>query len=229
MCVPVNQVSPRAVLWDLDGTIMDSQEGILATMRHTLIELGCEVPSPKDLFGWIGPPFPSSLRRWTTLDDQGVARAIEVYRDFYSSQGTLLSEPFPGVLEIIRSLHEHGVVQGLATSKPRTQALQMLERVGILDVFAALGCALDDETRGTKHEVMSDAIAELEGIGIPSNHLVMVGDRIHDFEAAAELGVASIGVTWGYGNEDEWQHANHLVHTPDELSSLLPGREVMTG
>jgi phosphoglycolate phosphatase len=228
ICMPDTLVAPGAVIWDLDGTIMDSQEGILETMRHTLAEMGCAVPGPSDLFGWIGPPFPSSLRRFTSLDDVGIARAIEVYRDFYQARGTLMSTPFPGVLEIIRGLRADGVVQGLATSKPRTQALGMLEREGVLDVFVARGCASDDETRGTKYEVMSDAIAELAESGIPSDHLVMIGDRIHDFEAAAELGVTSIGVTWGYGNEDEWQHADHVVHTPEELRSLLPRNEAVS-
>ncbi len=216
--------SAQAVLWDLDGTIMDSQAGILETMRHTLTQMGCDVPSPHDLFRWIGPPFPSSLRRWTNLDKGGVAQAIEVYRDFYEAQGTLMSKPFPGMLDILRSLRDQGIVQGLATSKPRTQALGMLERVGVLDFFSALGCASDDETRGTKSEVMSDAMAELALIGITSDQLVMVGDRIHDFEAATELGVPNIGVTWGYGNADEWAHADQIVSTPSELQSLLPTR-----
>lgn len=211
----------RAVLWDLDGTIMDSQQGILETMRHTLREVGCEIPSPEKLFSWIGPPFPSSLRRNTDLDEAGVARAITVYREFYETHGTLLSTPFPGVLDILHSLHEKGVTQGLATSKPRTSALSMLERVGILHVFQAKGCASDDETRGTKTEVMTDAMAELRAIGIPSDNLVMIGDRIHDFEAATELGVTSIGVTWGYGNDEERAHATHVVSSPEELETLL--------
>lgn len=219
------KTSPLVVLWDLDGTIMDSQEGILETMRHTLGELGCEIPAPEELFGWIGPPFPSSLRRWTHLDEDGVAQAIKVYREFYETEGTLLSRPFPGVPDIITTLREHGVVQGLATSKPRTSALSMLERVGILDVFAAKGCASDDETRGTKWEVMSDALAELRTIGITSDHIVMVGDRIHDFEAAAQLGVPSIGVTWGYGNDEERTHATSVVSSPEELYAVLVGSE----
>jgi len=221
--------SAQAVVWDLDGTIMDSQAGILETMRHTLAGMGCEAPSPQELFGWIGPSFPSSLRRWTNLDEHGVAQAIEVYRDFYEAQGTLMSEPFPGVLDVLHSLRHQGVVQGLATSKPRTQALGMLERVGVLDFFSALGCAFDNETRGTKLEVMSDAMAELALIGITSDQLVMVGDRIHDFEAAAELGVESIGVAWGYGNADEWSKADHIVWTPSELQSLLPSRHSVIG
>ena len=220
---PLPSDGELAILWDLDGTIMDSQEGILETMRLTLAQLDCEIPAPEDLFSWIGPPFPSSLRRWTHLDEGGIAEAIQVYREFYESKGTLLSRPFPGVLEIITALHERGVVQGLATSKPRTSALRMLERVGVLGAFSATGCAADDETRGTKLEVMSDALAELEEIGITSNQLVMIGDRIHDFEAAAELGLTSIGVTWGYGNDEERAVATRCVASPDELYALLVG------
>ena len=216
----------RAVLWDLDGTIMDSQEGILATMRHTLTVMECPVPSHEDLFAWIGPSFPSSLKRWTSLDDQGVAEAIKVYGDFYAEHGAAMASPFPGVPELIRSLHASGVPLGLATSKPRSAALQMLESVGLLDLFSALGCASDDETRGTKWEVMSDALAELTPLSLRPHQMLMVGDRIHDFDAARQLGVSSVAVCWGYGNSQEWDQADYQVSEPENLGALLAAKVV---
>jgi phosphoglycolate phosphatase len=211
----------RAVLWDLDGTIMDSQEGILATMRHTLSVMGCAIPHDDDLFGWIGPSFPTSLRRWTSLDDAGVAEASQVYGHYYAAKGAALASPFPGVVELIHSLHSSGVPLGLATSKPRTSALQMVESIGLLELFSARGCASDDETRGTKWEVMSDAMAELADLSILPNQMLMVGDRIHDFEAARQLGVPSVAVGWGYGKDLEWSHADYQVSEPDNLRELL--------
>lgn len=213
--------SAKGVLLDLDGTIMDSQEGILQTMRHTLSAVGCETPDDEVLFSWIGPPFPSSLRRWTTLDDDGVERAVAEYRSYYNEVGERLSHPFPGMVELIRDLAEQGITLGLATSKPRSQALRMLERVGVMHLFAATGAASDDEKRGTKSEVIEDALSELAEKGIDASGFAMVGDRIHDIEAAREHGLVPVAVAWGYGNSAEWAHADHTVHSPEELKNFI--------
>jgi phosphoglycolate phosphatase len=209
------------VLLDLDGTIMDSQEGILQTMRHTLRAVGCEVPSDDVLFSWIGPSFPTSLRRWTSLDDAGVDRAVAEYSAYYSEVGEHLSVPFPGMVDLIHDLAGSGVTLALATSKPRSQALRMLERVGVLHLFAAKGAASDDEKRGTKSEVIEDALAELSEKGIDAAGYAMVGDRIHDIEAAREHGLIPVAVAWGYGNSAEWAHADHTVHSPEDLRDFI--------
>ena len=219
-----SQSSPaqiHAVLWDLDGTIMDSQEGILASMRHTLTFMDCALPEPEDLFTWIGPSFPTSLRRFTALTDAGVTEAVRVYGAFYDAHGAAMATPFPGVSAVIHKLHDIGVPLGLATSKPRTAALKMVESIGLLDLFVARGCASDDETRGTKVEVMSDAIAELAPYSLATQQMLMIGDRIHDFEAAEQLGVRSVAVGWGYGSAEERSQANFQVATVDDLENLF--------
>ena len=220
-------IKTRGVLLDLDGTILDSQEGILATFRHTLAEMGCGIPDSHELFGWIGPPFPESLRNWTDLDDSGIARAVATYRDYYTKVGESMSAPFPGMVDAIHTMRRSGLTLGLATSKPRSQALRMLDQIGLLHVFTAKGCASDDEERGTKSEVVDDALSELAEQEIPTSGLVMVGDRIHDFEAATEHDLTSIAVTWGYGNASEWAHATSMVSTPEELLSVVLGDEAV--
>lgn len=200
---------------------MDSKEGILHTFRHTLEQVGCDVPGDDELSGWIGPSFPSSLRRWTDLDEQGIWRAVKIYGEHYMMVGEGMSEPFDGMVEVIKELNANGVTLGLATSKPRSQALKMLKRVGLLHVFSATGCATDDEKRGTKSEVIADALSELGEKNIDYSQFLMVGDRIHDIEAAHEHDLTSVAVTWGYGSSEEWAHAQHLVSTPDELRELI--------
>ena len=209
------------VLLDLDGTIMDSQEGILQTMRHTLQAVGCDVPSDDELFPWIGPPFPSSLRRWTTLDDAGIERAVIEYRSYYDEVGEHLSRPFARMVELLHDFGDRGVTLALATSKPRSQALRMLERAGVLHRFSATGAASDDEKRGTKSEVIEDALGELAENGIDTSGFAMVGDRIHDIEAAREHGLIPVAVAWGYGNSSEWAHADHTVESPEQLRDFI--------
>lgn len=210
----------RAVLWDFDGTIMDSQAGILRSMRHSLETLGCEVPAAEEFGKWVGPPFPKSLRNWTTLDDAGVDEAGRIYKDHYEAFGADEAEPFPGMTELVHALHQQGVPLGLATSKPCGTAFRQLEGIGLLNLFSASGCAAEDESRGSKIEVMSDALEGLSHLSFRTSEIVMIGDRIHDFEASRKLGVTCVAVRWGYGNPDEWAHADYQVDTPDELAAF---------
>lgn len=207
----------RAVLWDFDGTIMDSQAGILRSMRHSLEILGCEVPPAEEFGKWVGPSFPKSLRNWTALDAAGVEEAGRIYKDHYEAYGAEEAEPFAGMTELVHALHQQGVPLGLATSKPCSTAFRQLKGIGLLDLFSARGCASDDETRGSKIEVMSDALEGLSHLSLKNSEIVMIGDRIHDFEASRELGVTCVAVQWGYGSPDEWAYADYQVSTPQEL------------
>lgn len=210
----------RAVLWDFDGTIMDSQAGILRSMRHSLETLGREVPPAEEFGKWVGPSFPKSLRNWTTLDAAGIEKAGRIYKDHYESFGANEAEPFPGMTELVHALHRQGVPLGLATSKPCSTAFRQLTGIGLLHLFSARGCASDDETRGSKIEVMSDAIEGLSHLSLKTSEILMIGDRIHDFEASRELGVTCVAVRWGYGNPDEWAHSDYQVDTPEELAAF---------
>ena len=219
----------RAVLWDFDGTIMDSQAGILRSMRHSLETLGCEVPPPTEFGKWVGPSFPKSLRNWTTLDAAGVEEAGRIYKDHYEAYGAHEAEPFPGLTELVHGLHEQGVPLGLATSKPCSTAFRQLASIGLLDFFLARGCASEDESRGSKIDVMSDALDGLSHLSLKRSEIVMIGDRIHDFEASRELGVTSVAVRWGYGSPDEWACADYQVSTPEELVAFCNDKVVDGG
>lgn len=210
----------RAVLWDFDGTIMDSQAGILRSMRHSLESLGCEAPPDAEFGAWVGPPFPESLRNWTALDAAGVEEAGRIYKEHYNAFGADEAHPFSGMTELVQALHERGVPLGLATSKPCATAFRQLTGIDLLDLFAARGCAAEDESRGSKIEVMSDAIEGLSHLSVGPSEMVMIGDRIHDFEASRELGVTCVAVRWGYGNPDEWRQADYQVDSPAELAAF---------
>lgn len=218
--------SVRAVLWDLDGTILDTKEGVLAAFRHTLISMDCAVLSDDELALWIGPPLPKSLRLHTSLDDAEVEEALRIYGEFYNSEGVAMTHAFPGVPELIRRLHDGGTLLGLATSKPCSAAFRLLESIGLLEMFVARGCADEDEKRGNKLEVMSDAIAGLAEGSLTPDQMVMVGDRIYDFDAAATLGVSSVAVGWGYGDAEERGKADHQVNTAAELAEFFGARTV---
>ena len=198
---------------------MDSLPGILQTIEHTIRAVGYE--PPENLRSWAGPPFPKSLREQLGLSDPEVERAVTIYRAHYLETGTHLSTPFVGMPELLRDAHAQGRPQATATSKPITQAREMLKREGLIGLFHTLGAANDDETRSDKRDVISDALTGLQAAGIDTTGVVLVGDRIHDYEAAHEMGITSIAATWGYGTKSEWEHADIVVTTVGELRSVL--------
>lgn len=207
------------IIWDLDGTIMDSLPGILDPIANTLRTLGHDVPD--NLRHWAGPPFPYSLRTELGLDEEQVDSAVAAYRDYYNTTGTFLSHPFSEVVDIILLGRENGRVQATATSKPISQTVEMLKRHQLVDAFSVIGAASDDEKRSAKVEVLADALAGLAKQDISLDNAVMVGDRIHDFEAASQHELHSIAATWGYGTRSEWSHATYRAETPAHLGALL--------
>lgn len=209
-----------AVLFDLDGTIVDSASDITASLAHMFAELGLPVPDDEELLAYVGPPLLDSLRLLAGFDDAGAERALAMYRADYA--GRLLRSPvFPGVAGVLERLHAAGVPIALATSKPESMATAVLENAGLSRFFTVIAGASDDETRSTKADVVAEALRRLEADGIDTSHCVMVGDRGYDTLGAAANGVPTILVEWGYGSPAEADGAMAVVHSADQLRSLL--------
>ena len=211
----------QSVLLDLDGTLVDSAPGIVSTLAYTLEDMGREVPSMKDLLRWVGPPLPESFATRGGMSSSEVAEAIRIYRARYLDVGVYDAKLFDGVAALLRGLKDAGAHLAIATSKPTTPATIMLEHFTLSDFFDVISCAANDETRGSKAEVVEDALAGLRQKGLPTDNAVMVGDRIHDVEGAGHHGIDTIMVRWGYGGPAEWEKAHHVVDTPRQLHQAL--------
>lgn len=211
----------QTILFDLDGTVIDSAPGIVQSIRYTLEHLGHPVPPMKELVHWVGPPLPQSFQERGGLPAADVPRAMQIYRERYLDVGAYDSRVFDGMGELLRDLKNDGRHLALATSKPYTPAVLMLEHFSLIRFFDVIASANDDETRGEKHEVIAFALSELEQLEFPTSSMVMVGDRIHDIHGSAHHGVDSIAVQWGYGTSAEWAEAHHTVETPRQLRNLL--------
>ena len=211
----------QSVLLDLDGTLVDSAPGIVSTLAYTLEDMGREVPSMKDLLRWVGPPLPESFATRGGMSSSEVAEAIRIYRARYLDVGVYDAKLFDGVAALLRGLKDAGAHLAIATSKPTTPATIMLEHFTLSDFFDVISCAADDETRGSKAEVVEDALAGLRQKGLPTDNAIMVGDRIHDVEGAGHHGIDTIMVRWGYGGPAEWEKAHHVVDTPRQLHQAL--------
>ncbi|GAA1800780.1 HAD hydrolase-like protein [Agromyces neolithicus] len=211
-----------AVLFDLDGTIVDSATDIMASLEHAFTELGLPVPADDVLRSYVGPPLLDSLRMTAGFTDAEAWRALGVYRDHYGER--LLASPvFPGVAGVLARLHAAGVPIALATSKPESMARAVLEHNDLTQYFTVIAGASEDEERSTKADVVAHALRGLQVAGVDTENSVMVGDRGYDTLGALANGVPTILVEWGYGSPAEAGDALAVVHSADQLRNLLLG------
>jgi phosphoglycolate phosphatase len=209
------------ILLDLDGTLVDSAPGIVSTIAHTLTTMGEPVPPVEDLMRWVGPPLPESFERRAGLNPERVLEAIAIYRAQYLDHGAYDSRVFDGMGEFLVHAKNAGAYLAVATSKPTTPAMLTLEHFTLARHFDVIACAADDESRGEKHEIIGDALHGLREKGIPTDNVIMVGDRIHDVEGAEIHGIDTIMVRWGYGGPPEWAQAHRVVDNPGQLHEAL--------
>ena len=224
--MPTQTLAPQrtwsAVLFDLDGTIVDSASDITASLAHMFTELGLDVPSDDVLRSYVGPPLLDSLRLTAGFDDAEAWEALNVYRDHYADH-VLRSPVFPGVAGVLERLHVAGVPVALATSKPESMAREVLDHAGLTQYFTEITGASDDEELSTKADVVAEALRRLQAKGIDTENAVMVGDRGYDTLGAGANGVPTILVEWGYGSPAEASDAMAVVHSTDQLRNLLLG------
>ncbi|MDQ4137739.1 MAG: HAD hydrolase-like protein [Actinomycetota bacterium] len=210
-----------AVLFDLDGTITDSAPGITATLAYTFERMGIPVPSPAGLLEYVGPPILDSFRDLAGMNAEQSARALEIYREKYLDDGAYDSTVYPGMPTLLRDLAGDSRKVSLATSKPELPATLILEHFGLAPYFDVITGASADEVRSAKTDVVAEALVRLRGLGADLSRPVMIGDRHHDVEGAADHGVPTIFVDWGYGSPAEAAGAVAIVSTPEELREAL--------
>ncbi|ORB25829.1 HAD-IA family hydrolase [Mycolicibacterium parafortuitum] len=185
------------VLFDLDGTLTDSAEGIVTSFRHALQTVGAPVPDG-DLAGQIvGPPMHVTFQRMGLGD--AAADAMAAYRADYTTRGWSMNRPFDGIPELLADLRDAGVRLAVATSKAEPTAQRILAHFGLDGFFEVIAGASTDGTRAAKSDVVAHALGQLTPV--PDN-VVMIGDRSHDVEGAAVHGIGTIVVGWGYGRHD---------------------------
>lgn len=207
---------PQLVIFDLDGTLTDSAPGVVASFRHALAAVGADVPDGDLAALVVGPPMHHTLRE-LGLGDR-VPEAIAAYRADYADRGWAMNTLFDGIAEVLADLEAAGVRLAVATSKAEPTADRILRHFGIAGHFEVIAGATLDGARAAKADVVAHALAQLEPL---PERVVMVGDRAHDVEGAAEHGIATVMVGWGYGNGDVADAAVARVATVAELREVL--------
>ncbi|MGD9622038.1 MAG: HAD hydrolase-like protein [Mycolicibacterium sp.] len=185
------------VIFDLDGTLTDSAEGIVSSFRHALLSIGMPVPDVDLANRLVGPPM------HITLQEMGLGEyadaAIAAYRADYTRRGWAMNRLYSGIPELLADLQTAGVRLAVATSKAEPIARQILTHFGLESRFEVIAGASLDGARSSKAEVLAHVLAQLAPL---PDRVVMVGDRSHDVEGAAAHGIGTIVVDWGYGQHD---------------------------
>ncbi|GAA2226467.1 HAD hydrolase-like protein [Herbiconiux moechotypicola] len=219
---PVPSKPWSCILFDLDGTITDSAPGIIGRLGRTLAAMGRPVPLPAELVAFVGPPILDGFRDVAGMTAEEALDALRIYRGLAESEGPQDDATvFPGMLGLVRSLHDAGIPLALATSKAESQAIRIIEHLGLTDCFSVICGSSEDETRSAKKDVVEEALRRLRSRETDLSNLVMVGDRSHDVEGAGHHGVPVILVEWGYGSPAEAVGAIAVVHSVDQLREKL--------
>lgn len=211
----------KTVLFDLDGTITDSEPGIIACVQHALRQFGIEVENPNTLRPFIGPPLRDSFRDYFQMTPEEAEQATEFYRQRYAPIGKFECSVYPGIPELLRRLHETGRTVILATSKPEGFAREILEHFDLAQYFDLIGGATLDGSRDTKEAVLQYI---LDSGRVPDRQdAVMVGDTKFDMIGAAAFSLPAVGVLYGFGSRQELEENGALFLARDaaELERYL--------
>jgi phosphoglycolate phosphatase len=200
---------PDTVLFDLDGTLIDSGPSILAALRKAFAAEGVPALPPEVERSLVGPPFYQALPPFI---GDATDRVIATYRRIYLAEGyAFQAQPYPGVQALLDGLARAGVRLAVATSKLEPSAVAVLEHLGLADRFATICGDTADAGRPTKSEVVAEALRRLD----PAPDTTMAGDRHHDVEGARAHGLPCVGAGWGYAAPGELEEAGAIVVLPD--------------
>ncbi len=210
----------KHILFDLDGTITDSQEGIFNCVEYALEKFGIKVKNRNELNPFIGPPLVYAFKEYYNFSEEDAKKATAFYRERYSTVGMFENKLYDGIEECLKTLCDNGKKLYIATSKPEPYAIKILEHFGLAKYFTFIGGALFEGERTHKPQVVEYVLKENK---IPLDDAVMVGDRNHDVFGAHDNNIPCIGVLYGFGDREELckASAEAIVKDTKELTEIL--------
>lgn len=213
----------KYILFDLDGTLTDSREGILNCIKYALEAMNKTIPSERELLQFIGPPLIDGFQNITGMSYDEAVIATEKYRERYSTVGLFENKLYKGIEQVLAVLQENGFLLALATSKPEEYSVRILEHFDIKKYFSEIVGSTLDGSRNKKVDVIREVFARMGITEEQKQEVIMVGDRKHDILGAKECNIASLGVYYGFAPEHELEEckADYILHEVSELVSFF--------
>ena len=213
----------NAVIFDFDGTICDTGEGILKSAKYALDAFGYKTPDDYHVLTcFIGPPLLVTFQEEFGADANQAEELVKKFRERYTNIGLYESELYDGVKELLARLKDDGIKIGIASSKPQAYVEKLLEKFNVIKYFDSICAVSFTADCETKASIISRCLAELDAKG---NEAIVVGDRKFDIEGAKSNYIDSVAVLWGYGNKIEFAEAGakFIVEKVDDIESVALG------
>lgn len=208
----------KAILFDLDGTLTDSGEGITKSVQYALERIGKPEPDLQKLRVFVGPPLIEQFEKYAGIDEKTARRAVEIYRERYAPIGIYENELYPGIEDMLAGLKNRGYKIGIASSKPENFVKIVAEYFHIESYFDEIVGSEPEGGRTNKTEVIEEALRRM-GLTDHRDQVIMVGDKEHDVFGARRAGLECIAVSYGYGTKEELENARPLkiVNSAEEI------------
>jgi phosphoglycolate phosphatase len=209
-----------SILFDLDGTLTDPKIGVTRSIQYALEKMGRPVPDQKDLLWCIGPPLMGSFEKLLGEDGRLANKALGLYRERFGEVGKFENEVYADIPETLKRLRQRGLRLYLSTSKPLVFAREIITHFGLGSCFNGLYGSRLDGGLNDKGELIAHILRQES---LSAEEAIMVGDRKYDIIGARQNGLASCGVTYGYGSEEELRSAgaDHIAATPLDIDAII--------
>lgn len=210
----------KAIMFDLDGTVIDSKEGIFNAIHYTFNKLGMKEEDESVLNKFIGPSIGASFMRLYGFSEEDANNAVKIYREYYGSKGVLECKPYEGLEQLLIKLKAEGKKLGIATKKPDMYAQQIITNLGFDKYFDVVCGSHPSENHDSKAHIIEQCVAILCG---DKDNAIMIGDTKYDVIGSNEAKVDCIGVLYGYGSLKELQaeNATAIAEDMNGLTELL--------
>lgn len=214
-------IQKEYILFDLDGTLTDSSEGITKGILYSLSKFGIKEEDFSKLHKFIGPPLKDSYRKYYGFNEEEIKKAMVYYREYYHDKGIFENRLYKGMEDVLIVLKQAGKKLVVATSKPEDYAKRIIEHFGLSDYFEYVAGSRMDGSCSKKSEVIEYA---LESCGMEEKrNVLMIGDRKYDIYGAASVGIKSMGVLYGFGSRQELVEAgaDYIAEKVADVSRLI--------
>lgn len=208
----------KGIIFDLDGTLLDTSEGVLSSVRHTIKTMGYQELPEETLLTFIGPPVKRSLMDHFHLNDEEADCGTAIFREQYKNHDLLKAHPYEGIIQLLDSLKRQGFFIGVATLKRQDYAVTILEHFGIAE-RCDLICGSDMASKMQKADVLNQC---LTGLHLSPSEALLIGDTASDAVGAKTVGTDFMAVTFGFGfhTKSQWDEAYSPVFTAENTSEI---------
>lgn len=210
----------KNIMFDVDGTIFDTSEGINSSILYALDKLGEKPLPPEILKKFIGPPLIDGFMQFAGFSEDKANSAVKYYREFYTPFGVYMAAPYDGILSLLKELNSIDRTLFVISSKPTVFVQKLFDKYKISQYFEAIAEVRFDNCEISKFDLINSVIQKYN---LNIFDTVMIGDRKFDIDGAKEAGIRSVGVSYGFGSKDELvsHGADFIADTPEEIKKYI--------